>query len=69
MQHFSPVCDNLCVSEAKNDSCEVYQQGSSLALQVATVCANDETFIQTCNRIACPPTEGACTPGTPLSPS
>jgi hypothetical protein len=33
-------------------------------VQVATVCANDETFIQTCNRIACPPTEGACTPGT-----
>lgn len=31
--------------------------------QVAGVCAQDETFIQTCNRIQCPPTEGACTPG------
>jgi hypothetical protein len=37
---------------------------SMLLPQVAGVCALDDTFIQTCNRIQCPPTEGACTPGT-----
>lgn len=30
---------------------------------MAGVCADDPTFIQTCMRIQCPPTEGACTPG------
>jgi hypothetical protein len=39
---------------------------SMLLPQVAGVCALDDTFIQTCNRIQCPPTEGACTPGTSL---
>eukprot|EP01032_Pedospumella_encystans_P017707 gene17706-20171_t len=32
----------------------------SFCVQVATVCANDPTFIHTCNRIRCPPSEGSC---------
>jgi hypothetical protein len=39
---------------------------SMLSSQVAGVCALDDTFIQTCYRIQCPPTEGACTPGTSM---
>lgn len=36
----------------------------SFCVQVATVCANDQDFfIQTCNRILCPPTQDECTPG------
>ena len=35
----------------------------SFCVQVATVCANDPTFIQTCDRINCPPIDDSCTSG------
>lgn len=34
----------------------------SFCIQVATLCANDENFMQTCLDIACPLDEGSCTP-------
>lgn len=35
----------------------------SFCVQIATVCANDPEFIQTCELIKCPPTEEECEPG------
>jgi len=34
----------------------------SFCVQVATICANDPTFIQLCEGIKCPPTEDVCQP-------
>jgi hypothetical protein len=65
----SAMYTNYCVYQ--ETSTDADQQDTKLAprppcrtfcTQVASVCANSPTFIQTCLEIACPPTETTCTP-------
>lgn len=72
-----PPCRSFCVQvgESRGSCLLLHVSAVCICLtavvlcdQVATVCANDPTFIQTCNRIACPPTAAECTPGTSTPP-